>query len=69
MSKSETPAPTRRRMFAGAATAGAAAAAVTLLPRGPATPATGPKATQAPEAGGGYQVTDHVLRYYRTTRV
>jgi len=69
MSKSETNTLSRRRMFAGAATAGAAAAAVALLPRGPAEPAAQTKTAKAPEAGGGYQVTDHVLRYYRTTRV
>lgn len=61
----------RRRLFAGAGTAGALAAAAVALPvlkpEGDTVAATSPKA--APDKGGGYQVTQHVLDYYRTTRV
>lgn len=60
----------RRTLFAGAGTAGALAAAATLLPRAaqqPETVAAEPK--PAPEKGGGYQLTEHVKRYYKTTLV
>lgn len=66
-----TDAPTagRRRLFAGLGAVGAAAAASTLLPGVlPADPA--PLALQpAPENGGGYQLTQHVQRYYQTAKV
>lgn len=59
----------RRTMFAGAGTAGALAAAASLLPgRNTAAPAE-PQAKQPPERGGGYELTEHVKRYYQTTRV
>ena len=61
---------TRRRMFAGAGTAGALAAAAALLPKPAVAPAPGEAAPDGDAAqGGGYQVTQHVLRYYQTTRV
>ncbi|VTU20710.1 formate dehydrogenase region TAT target [Variovorax sp. PBL-H6] len=59
----------RRSFFVGAASVGAAAAAVTVLPKiveapaSAATPAPGP----APEKGGGYSLSEHVKRYYRST--
>ena len=61
----------RRTLFAGAATVGAAAAAVTLLPTAatdlaqPAAPSLKPP----PERGGGYQLTERVKQYYRSTLV
>ena len=60
----------RRTLFAGAGTATALAAAATVLPRvmeqqSPATAEPQP----APERGGGYQLTEHVKRYYKTTLV
>jgi hypothetical protein len=58
----------RRTLFAGAATAGAAAAAVTLLPR-PLQDAAVPELKEPPAKGGGYQLTDHVKRYYKSTLV
>lgn len=60
---------TRRRVFAGAGAAGALAGVAALVaPSEPAAPvAEAPK--PAPEAGGGYQLTAHVQRYYQTTRV
>ena len=63
------PAVSRRSLFAGAATVGAVAAATSVLPTVvknnlPPTPAM-PK----PERGGGYSLSEHVQRYYKTTRV
>ncbi len=60
----------RRSLFAGAATAGAVAAATSVLPTAlqgvaPNTPPLQPK----PERGGGYTLSEHVQRYYQTTRV
>ncbi len=61
----------RRTMFAGAATVGAAAAAVTLMPSAvqdlAAQPAQALK--PPPDKGGGYQLSEHVKRYYKTTLV
>jgi hypothetical protein len=65
----EQSAPSRRGFFMGAAAASAAAVAVTTLPN------MGGQATQiaklppAPENGGGYSLSEHVKRYYQTTRV
>lgn len=69
MSKSSTPALSRRRMFAGAGAAGAVATVAALLPRTPEVTAVAEAAKPAPQAGGGYQVTQHVLRYYQTAKV
>jgi hypothetical protein len=71
MQDSQTSGPrpaSRRGFFVGAATVGAAAAAVTVLPKvvespeADAAPATKP----APEKGGGYTLSEHVKRYYKT---
>lgn len=68
MSPNKTPL-SRRRLFAGAGTAGALAAAAAVLPlqREAAPVAVLPK--PAPDAGGGYQLTAHVQQYYRTAKV
>jgi hypothetical protein len=59
----------RRTLFAGAGTAGAVAAAASLMPSvrqaAPEPLATQPK----PARGGGYSLTDHVKQYYKTTLV
>ena len=58
----------RRTMFIGAGTIGAVAAVATLLPsvQQPAVPL---EAKSPPEnGGGGYQLTEHVKRYYQTAR-
>ena len=72
MSKAQAPiaeTPSRRRFFAGAATVGVAAAAATALP-GVATQTASTNALPAaPENGGGYSLSEHVKRYYQTTRV
>jgi len=60
----------RRKFFAGAATVGAAAAAVAILPgiSGAPVEAQAPSALPpAPENGGGYSLSEHVKRYYRST--
>lgn len=60
----------RRTVFAGAGTAGAIVAVAAVVPKaGDATVAEAQPAKPAPDAGGGYQVTPHVLRYYQTTKV
>jgi len=69
MDQSPTAKHSRRSLFAGAATVGAVAAASSVLPtvvknKLPAVPAM-PK----PERGGGYSLSEHVQRYYKTTRV
>jgi hypothetical protein len=62
-------APSRRGFFMGAAAAGATVAAVTAMP-GLSTPTADLKALPpAPENGGGYSLSEHVKRYYETTRV
>lgn len=60
----------RRSLFAGAATVGAVAAATSALPTvvKNSLPAAAP-AMPKPERGGGYSLSEHVQRYYKTTRV
>ena len=70
MSQSQTTKLGRRQVIAGAGTAGAlAAAAVALKPAVPEAAAPQPAQTPKPEAGGGYRVTEHVMRYYQTAKV
>jgi hypothetical protein len=59
----------RRNLFAGAATVGTVAAAARFLPS--AQPADSePVARREPPArGGGYQLTEHVRRYFKTTLI
>jgi cysteine synthase len=60
----------RRRLFAGAGTAGALAAVASVLPsQREAAPEAAAQPKPAPEAGGGYQLTAHVKQYYQTTKV
>jgi hypothetical protein len=60
----------RRTLFAGVGTAGALAAVATVLPRVAPVgdPVAEPQAAP-PEKGGGYRLTEHVQRYYKTTRL
>jgi hypothetical protein len=71
MSESQTKPTSRRRGFLlGAAVAGAATAAVVTLPKGGESESlASEKAPPAPENGGGYRVTDHVKRYYKSTLI
>ena len=60
----------RRRVFAGAGTLGALAAATTVLPgvtKPDAAPAPSEPTAEPPHTG--YRLTEHIERYYRTTRV
>jgi hypothetical protein len=59
----------RRTLFAGAGTAGAVATVASLMPAiQPAMPAT-QALKAAPTKGGGYTLSEHVKRYYKTTLV
>ncbi len=60
----------RRSLFAGAATVGAVAAVASVLPKA-VSPTAAPAAADfpKPERGGGYSLSEHVQRYYQTTRV
>ncbi len=61
--------PSRRGFFMGAAAAGAAAAAATAMPGLSVPSAELNPLPPAPENGGGYSLSEHVKRYYQTTRV
>jgi hypothetical protein len=67
---SQTASPlSRRRLFAGAATVGTAAAAATLLPAVRQTAEAPPALKEPPTRGGGYQLSEHIRQYYKTTLV
>ena len=61
----------RRTMFAGAACVGAAAAAVALVPPAVQNMAVqpAPALKPPPERGGGYQLTERVKQYYKSTLI
>ena len=63
------PALSRRTVFAGAGVAGAAAAAAVVLPSVMQQSAPEPSAKVIPGSSEGYQLTEHVQRYYRTAKV
>ena len=59
----------RRGLLIGAGAAGAAVLAAKALPgAAPVATAVAVTTKKVVDTGGGYQVTDHVLRYYETTR-
>lgn len=66
---SSPPQLSRRTLFAGAGAAGAVAAVAGLLstPRSPVE--TEALAPDAPKAGGGYRLSEHIKQYYQTTRL
>ena len=67
---SDSPAMHRRKLLGAAGTTGALAAAATLLAsRDESVAQAEPEANTVPKQGGGYRVTEHVLRYYQTTKV
>ncbi len=68
---STSPLLSRRRVFAGAGTAGALAAAAVALPLTQREPEDLVAADAAPtdDADGRYQLTAHVQRYYQTAKV
>lgn len=57
----------RRGFFMGTATLGAAVATASVLPQIQAPAAAIAKAPLPPEKGGGYYLSEHVKRYYKTT--
>ena len=61
----------RRAMLAGAGTVGAVAAAATVLPgmQQTAAPLQNAEAKPAPDTSAGYRLTEHVKRYYASTRI
>ena len=65
------PAMQRRKWLGAAGTTGALAAAATLLATrdDESVAADEAQSKATPKQGGGYRVTDHVLHYYRTTKV
>ena len=70
-SSPQAPLLSRRRVFAGAGTAGALAAAAVALPLAQREPAdvVATDAAATDDADGRYQLTAHVQRYYQTTKV
>jgi hypothetical protein len=70
MSDDTSPPLARRRLFAGAGAAGVVAAVAVAAPRlMPAHPTQVAEAAPKADPTGGYQATEHVLRYYQTARV
>jgi len=59
----------RRTLFAGAGTVGAVATVASLMPVAQPVAADAQQPKAAPAKGGGYQLTEHVKRYYQTTLI
>lgn len=60
----------RRGFMLGAAVAGAATTAAVTLPKSPVPEAPAVEPQPLPPAnGGGYRLSEHVKRYYKTTLV
>lgn len=59
----------RRTLFAGAGTLGAIAATASLLPTAKTPVQTVELPKEAPAAGGGYTLSEHVKRYYKSAQV
>jgi len=57
----------RRRVFAGAGTLGALATVLPGVTKPDAAPAPSEPTAEPPQTG--YRLTEHIERYYRTTRV
>lgn len=67
--KEPAPVLSRRRIFAGAGTVGALAAAAVALPALRQAEPEARATETASVAGDGYRLTPHVLRYYQTARI
>jgi hypothetical protein len=67
----DSPALQRRKLLGAAGTTGALAAAATLLATRdePAADEAEAQAGSTPAKGGGYRLTEHVMRYYQTAKV
>ena len=59
----------RRTMLAGASTVGVLAAAAAVLPAAQSTPPQQAGAEPLPDTAAGYRLTEHVKRYYASTRI
>ena len=59
----------RRTVFAGAGAVGALAAVAAVTRLQPAAAPVAQATLPAADAAGGYQLTEHVKRYYQTARV
>jgi secreted PhoX family phosphatase len=70
MSENTPPRLSRRGFFVGAASVGAVAAGAVAVPFiRPEEPAAVAELKPAPTRGGGYVMSEHVKRYYKTTLV
>jgi len=69
MKKHSTPALSRRGMLMGAGAAGAVAVAASAIPQAPKAAPVAAAPEAAPEQGGGYRLSAHVMRYYQTAKV
>jgi hypothetical protein len=69
MTQPSSPQMNRRRWFAGAGAVGAVAAVAAVAPVATVTTEASPTKKPAPNRGGGYTVSEHIKRYYQTTRV
>ena len=69
MSEDKAPRLNRRAVFAGAGAAGALAGAAALVPLSPKVEPQASAPAEPDAASRGYQLTQHVLRYYQTARV
>jgi hypothetical protein len=56
-------------MLAGASTVGALAAAAAVLPAAQNVAPQQPHAEPLPDTAAGYRLTEHVKRYYASTRI
>jgi hypothetical protein len=68
MSKSQAR-PSRRAFFIGASAATAVVAVATATQKLGSSEQAEPQPEPTPERGGGYKLSEHVKRYYRTARV
>lgn len=59
----------RRTLFMGAGTVGAIATVASLAPSVQPAAEQSPDPKVAPVKGGGYQLSEHVKRYYQTTKI
>ncbi len=59
----------RRRWFAGAGAVGAVAAVAAVAPKAVVQTEAAEATASGPRSGGGYRLSEHIKRYYQTTRV
>lgn len=59
----------RRTLFAGASTVGAIAAVTAVMPSVQSVAPAAQDARPMPSKGGGYHMTEHIKRYFKTTLI